>query len=105
MDFGYRHSPAGRIWQWRMTGPEHFKAAVEIAAMVEQQGDKLTVEGRSDAVALALVHAVLAQAAASALTGAAALDASPQAVRREVEEWQAVAGTPLHRADARPPSA
>jgi len=51
------------------SGPEHFKAAEELIAGVEQYGGDFTPEGRADQIAIAQVHATLALAAATA-TGA-----------------------------------
>jgi hypothetical protein len=44
------------------TGPEHFKAAEELIAGVEQYGGDMTADGRSDQIAIAQVHATLAGA-------------------------------------------
>jgi hypothetical protein len=54
-----------------MTGPEHFKAAEELLAGVEEYGGDYTPEGRSDQIAIAQVHAMLALAAATAEKGRA----------------------------------
>lgn len=51
-----------------MTGPDHFKAAEELAAGVELYGGDFTPDGRADQIALAQVHATLAIAAATALS-------------------------------------
>jgi hypothetical protein len=52
------------------SGPEHFKAAEELIAGVEQHGGDFTPEGRADQIAIAQVHATLALAAAT-VTGLA----------------------------------
>lgn len=48
-----------------MTGQEHFTAAEELLAGVEQYGADFTREGRADQIAIAQVHATLALAAAT----------------------------------------
>lgn len=80
-----------------MTGPEHYETAAALVGVAEQQDDEFTVEGRANVIALGQLHATLAVAAATALTGAAAFEAAPQSARREVEAWIDVAGTPVQR--------
>lgn len=74
----------GRRGAEGMTGPEHFAAAESLASDVEDLGGDMSPEGRTNTIALAQVHAMLANAAAIVLA-ADAVGARYQALG----EWDA----------------
>lgn len=84
-----------------MTGPEHYAESEELLALAEQCEENRP-EWAASYLQAAQVHATLALAASNVIAGSAGFEIRPQAVRphmvrREIEAWLDIAGTPLQR--------
>lgn len=71
-----------------VSGPEHYALAEELVGYVKESGGDFTPEGRADVIALAQVHATLAQAAATALAAARSMP------NMDYQAWADMCGKP-----------